>query len=108
MAIQIQECILAILDATVDQNQGLIHHEVLEVDNNGHTPDSESFKSQKQHIIEIVIKNDLQVWNALYYFPGNNICHLFFKGNCYSFELSRSGQSQVEIVWLEVLHVSAH
>ena len=71
MAIQIQECILTILDATVDQNQGLIHHEVLEVDNNGHTPDSKNFESQPQHTIEIVIKNDLQVWSAFYYFKIN-------------------------------------
>ena len=33
---QIEDCILAILDATVDEE--IVHNDVMEVDQNGHTP----------------------------------------------------------------------
>ena len=64
MLLQIQDCILAVLDATVDQEEGLIHHEVLEVDEEGLTPDKST--SQSPSIIEIVAKNDMEVFTKLY------------------------------------------
>ena len=57
---QIQECVVAILDATVDQDAGVIHNEVLEVDDEGNTPDREAFKCPSQHSIELVVKNTSQ------------------------------------------------
>ena len=57
---QIQECILAIMDATVDKRELLIHHELLEVDDNGHLPAS-NYRPPKESTIEIVINNDLEV-----------------------------------------------
>ena len=54
---QIQECVVAILNTTVDQDTGMIHHEVLEVDYEGYTPDKDEFKCHSQHSIELVVKN---------------------------------------------------
>ena len=52
---------MAILDATVDEQGGLIHHEVLETDMNGHTPDSLYYTPDGPSCIEIVAKHDLDV-----------------------------------------------
>ena len=57
MLSQIQECVVAILDATVDQDAGVIHNEVLEIDNEGNTPDRDEFECPSQHSIELVVKN---------------------------------------------------
>ena len=48
------------LDATVDQEKGVIHHEVLEVDEEGKTPDR-STSPLTPSTIEIVAKNDIEV-----------------------------------------------
>ena len=48
------------LDATVDQEKGVIHHEVLEVDEEGKTPDQSTSPSIPS-TIEIVAKNDIEV-----------------------------------------------
>ena len=61
LSVQIQECILAIMDATVDKSGTLIHHEVLEVDDEGHTPTNKKYESPDDSSIEIIINNDLKV-----------------------------------------------
>ena len=48
---------VAILDSTIDQDAGVIHHEVLEVDDEGNTPNSKKFKCPLQHSIDLVVKN---------------------------------------------------
>ena len=48
---------VAILDATVDQDAGVIHHEVLEVDDEGNTPDTKAFECPSQHSIDLIVKN---------------------------------------------------
>lgn len=50
----------------MDRKQGMIHHEVLEADEDGHTPDKKIFHSSSPYEIsydslEIVVKNDLKV-----------------------------------------------
>ena len=58
---QIQECVVAILDSTIDQDAGVIHHEVLEVDDKGNTPNSNRFECPSQHSIDLVVKNPDQL-----------------------------------------------
>ena len=48
---------VTILDSTLDQDAGVIHHEVLEVDDEGNTPDRDKFKRPSQHSIEIIMRN---------------------------------------------------
>ena len=50
---------MAILDSTVDQDDGVIHHEVLEVDEFGNTPNNtdKKFKCPSTHSIERIVKN---------------------------------------------------
>ena len=48
---------MAILNSTVDQDGGVIHHEVLEVDKFGNTPNNEEFKCPSTHSIELIVKN---------------------------------------------------
>ena len=57
MLSQLQECVVAILDSTLDQDGGVIHHEVLEVDKFGNTPNKEKFKCPSTHSIELIVKN---------------------------------------------------
>lgn len=57
--LQIQDCITAVLDATVDEENGVIHHEVLEVDEDGLTPDKST--SSAPSTMEIVAKSELEV-----------------------------------------------
>ena len=54
---------MVILDSTLDQDGSVIHHEVLEVDKFGSTPDKEEFKCTSPHSIELIVKNaeNLQV-----------------------------------------------
>ena len=58
---QIHKCVVAILDSTIDQDAGVIHHEVLEVDVEGNTPNSKRFKCPSQHSIDLVVKNPDQL-----------------------------------------------
>ena len=58
-SLQIQDCIVAVLDATIDQESGVIHHEVLEVDEDGLTPDKST--SGSPSTLEIVAKSELEV-----------------------------------------------
>ena len=48
---------MAILDSTVDRGDSVIHHEVLEVDNEGNTPDKEDFVCPDEHSIELIMKH---------------------------------------------------
>ena len=48
---------MAILDSTVEQDDGMIHHEVLEVDKFGNTPNDKEFKCPSLHSIELIVKN---------------------------------------------------
>lgn len=60
---------MAILDSTVDKQQGVIHYDVLEADKNGYTPDQDKGYGSKEpgynpsghNCIEIVAKQDLEV-----------------------------------------------
>ena len=52
---------VAILDSTIDQDAGVIHHVVLEVDNEGNTPNSKRFECPSQHSINLVVKNPLKL-----------------------------------------------
>ena len=65
---QIEECLLAILDATMDTSKGVVHHEVLEADGNGYTPDQcreqpgkPGYNPTSPNSIEIVAKKDMEV-----------------------------------------------
>ena len=44
MLSQLQDCVMAILDSTVDRDRSMIHHEVLEADCKGNTPDNRRFQ----------------------------------------------------------------
>ena len=67
--LQIEECILAILDSTVDRTHAVIHYDLLEADKNGYTPDQDKGYTSKEqgynpsghNCIEIVAKQDLEV-----------------------------------------------
>ena len=48
---------MAILESTIDRDAGVIHHEVLEVDDEGNTPNKEDFKCPPMHSIEFVMRN---------------------------------------------------
>ena len=48
---------MAILDSTVDQDGSLIHHEALEVDEFGNTPDKDKYECTSPHSIEIIVKH---------------------------------------------------
>ena len=48
---------VTILDSTLDQDAGVIHHEALEVDDEGNTPDRNEFKCPSRHSIELITKN---------------------------------------------------
>ena len=49
------------MDATVDTRALLIHHELLEVEYNGHLPDENNYESPDESTIEIIITKDLEV-----------------------------------------------
>ena len=49
------------MDATVEQEGCQIHHEVLEVDDNGCTPSMPGFVPPDKSTIEIVINQDMEV-----------------------------------------------
>ena len=51
---------MAILESTVDRDAGVNHHEVLEVDYNGNTPNKEDFDCPPMHSIEFIMRH-LQV-----------------------------------------------
>ena len=58
--IQIEDCILAILDATVEGE--VVHNEVLEVDQHGHTPEQKGYAVLRgKSCIESVANYDLEV-----------------------------------------------
>ena len=59
VTLQIEDCITAVLDATVDEENGVIHHEVLEVDEDGLTPDKST--STVPSTLEIIAKSELEV-----------------------------------------------
>ena len=50
-----KDCILAVLDSTVDE-KGVVHHQVLESDRNGRTPDDEKFDANSQSCFDIIIE----------------------------------------------------
>ena len=51
---QIKDCILAVLDSTVDE-KGVVHHQVLESDRNGRTPDdNESFDLERGTCVDLI------------------------------------------------------
>ena len=66
-SLQIEDCILAILDSTVDRTHAVIHYDLLEADKNGYTPDqykgynSKGYNPSGHNCIEIVAKQDLEV-----------------------------------------------
>ena len=48
---------MAILESTVDRDGGVIHHEVLEADYDGNTPDQEDLYFYSMHAIEKIMRN---------------------------------------------------
>ena len=78
---------MAILNSTVDRNDGLNYHQVLEADYKGNTPDKEDFDCPSMHCIEFIMRYQryfqvyrhmhlVHVYAALliiiYYFQGYN------------------------------------
>ena len=48
---------MAILESTVDRDECVNHHEVLEADDKGKTPDEEDFSCPHMHSIEFIMRN---------------------------------------------------
>ena len=62
MHTQIEECILAIMDSTVNETARIIDNRLLEVDKNGYTPESNEYNpSLGPSCITIVADNSLKV-----------------------------------------------
>ena len=55
---QYLECVKAVLDSTVDRDNCVNHHEVLEVDYRGNTPDSDHFRTPWRHNIELIMSDE--------------------------------------------------
>ena len=66
--IQIEECVVAIIDSTIDRDAGVIHHEVLEVDDEGNTPNRVGFRGLSHHSIMLITRNPqkLKVQHDMY------------------------------------------
>lgn len=61
MHTQIEECILAIMDSTVNETARIIDNRLLEVDKNGYTPESNEYNPLGPSCITIVADNSLKV-----------------------------------------------
>ena len=55
---QVKDCIQAVLDSTVDE-KGVVHHQVLESDRNGRTPDDVKFDANSQSCFDLIIEKEI-------------------------------------------------
>ena len=87
---------MAILDSTVDRDGCVNHHEVLEADYKGNTPDKENFNCPSMHSIEFIIRHKeyFKVWHTSY---NNNTIYITF--NCKDIIEHESFQSLVKRKW---------
>ena len=61
---QLQDCVLAALDITIDHQNGKVYHDVLEADDHGILPGEPGFNAGCDSCIKIVAKSDLEVCNS--------------------------------------------
>ena len=60
---QLQDCVLAALDMTIDHQNSKVYHDVLEADDHGILPGEPGFNAECDSCIKIVAKADLEVCN---------------------------------------------
>ena len=71
---------MAVLDSTVDE-KGLVHNQVMETDQNGHTPDHIEYDATNGSCIDLIIKNvitnDIEVIDHFHFFDKLNFKELY-------------------------------